>query len=136
MQPSTDPTPRPAAVPMARLALTGVAAVIVLNLLLRTFVRLGGLLTTLLIAAAVAAAMALWFAARQRRAPLPSERRHLVWLYGGVLALLYLGLLGLMTIKDDPSPMGMLLLALHYLCYPLFAQLLFSARIFPRRRLG
>jgi drug/metabolite transporter (DMT)-like permease len=134
MPPSTELTPRPAAVPVARLALSGVAAVILLNLLLRTFVRLGGLLTTLLIAASVAAAMALWFAARQRRAPLPSERRHLVWLYGGVLALLYLGLLGLMAIKDAPSPMGMLLLALHYLCYPLFAQLLFSARIFPNRR--
>jgi len=134
MPPSTELTPHPAAVPMARLALSGVAAVILLNLLLRTFVRLGGLLTTLLIAASVAAAMALWFAARQRRAPLPSERRHLVWLYGGVLALLYLGLLGLMAIKDAPSPMGMLLLALHYLCYPLFAQLLFSARIFPNRR--
>jgi drug/metabolite transporter (DMT)-like permease len=134
MQPSTDLTPSPVAVPVARLALAGVAAVIVLNLLLRTFVRLGGLLTTLLIAATVAAAMALWFAARHHRAPLPSERRHLVWLYGGVLALLYLGLLGLMAIKDAPSPMGLLLLALHYLCYPLFAQLLFSARIFPRRR--
>jgi drug/metabolite transporter (DMT)-like permease len=134
MQPSTDLTPSPATVPVARLALAGVAAVIVLNLLLRTLVKLGGLLTTLLIAASVAAAMALWFAARQRRAPLPSERRHLVWLYGGVLALLYLGLLGLMAIKDAPSPMGMLLLALHYLCYPLFAQLLFSARIFPNRR--
>jgi len=73
-------------------------------------------------------------AARQRRAPLPSERRHLVWLYGGVLGLLYLGLLGLMALKDEPSPMGILLLALHYLCYPLFAHLLFSARIFPRPR--
>ena len=136
MQPSTDLTPSPVAVPVARLALAGVAAVIVLNLLLRTFVRLGGLLTTLLIAAAVAAAMALWFAARQHRAPLPSERRHLVWLYGGALALLYLGLLAMMALKDDPSPMGMLIFALHYLCYPLFAQLLFSARIFLRRRLG
>jgi drug/metabolite transporter (DMT)-like permease len=134
MQPSTDLTPRPAAVPVARLALTGVAAVIVLNLLLRTLVKLGGLLTTLLIAATVAAAMALWFAARHHRAPLPSERRHLVWLYGGVLALLYLGLLAMMALKDAPSPMGILLLALHYLCYPLFAQLLFRARVFPRQR--
>src|SRR3990167_4950631 len=132
MQPSTDLMPSPVAVPVARLALAGVAAVIVLNLLLRTFVRLGGLLTTLLIAATVAAAMALWFAARQRRAPLPSERRHLVWLYGGILALLYLGLLAMMALKDDPSPMGLLIFGLHYFCYPLMAWL-FLAKGFGKR---
>jgi drug/metabolite transporter (DMT)-like permease len=132
MPPSRNLTPRPAEVAIARLALSGVAAVIALNLLLRTFVKLGGLLTTLLIAGSVAAAMTLWFAARQRRAPLPSERRRLVWLYGGVLALLYLGLLAMMVIKDDPSPMGLLIFVVHYLCYPLFAQLLFSER-FSRR---
>lgn len=135
MHPATDltnPTPNP--VPVARLALTGVAAAIVLNLLLRSFVKLGGLLTTLLIAATVAAAMALWFAGRQRRAPLPSERRRLVWLYGGVLALLYLGLLAMMALKDAPSPMGLLIFGLHYLCYPLFAQLLFSERFFAKFR--
>lgn len=132
MIPSTDLTPRPAAVPVARLALSGVAAVVVLNLLLRTLVKLGGLLSTLLIAMVVAGGMTLWFAWRTRRAPLPSERRHLIWLYGGVLALLYLGLLGLMMLKDEPGPMGLLIFALHYLCYPLFAQLLFSERIFKR----
>lgn len=134
MPASNDPTPRPAAVPVARLALSGVAAVIVLNLLLRTFVKLGGLLSTLLIAMVVAGGMALWFTWRNSRAPLPSERRHLVWLYGGVLALLYLGLLGLMTLKDDPSPMALLILALHYLCYPLFARLVFSERVFAKFR--
>lgn len=132
MPPSRNLTPRPAEVPVARLALSGVATVIVLNLLLRTFVKLGGLLTTLLIACIVAAAMALWFAVRQRRAPLPSERRRLVWLYSGVLALLYLGLLGMMALKNDPSPMGLLIFGLHYLCYPLFAHLLFTER-FSRR---
>ena len=42
-------------VAVSRLALSGVAAVIVLNLLLRSLVHLGGVLTTLLIAGAVAA---------------------------------------------------------------------------------
>ena len=105
---------------------------VLLNLLLRSLVRLGGLLTTLLIAAAVAAAMTLWFAASTRRAPLPTERRRLLWLYGGLLALLYLGLLGLMTLQDEPSPMGLLVFALHYLCYPTFAALLFSRPVFSR----
>lgn len=119
---------------VSRYALGGVLAVVLLNLLLRSFVRLGGLLTTLLIAATVAAAMALCFAWRQRRAPLAPERRRIVWLYGGMLGLLYLGLLALMALKDEPSPMGLLILALHYLCYPLFAQLLLSERVFSRWR--
>ncbi len=119
-----------AAIAMHRYALGGVVGVILLNLLLRSFTRLGGLLTTLLVAIMVAAAMALWFAWRNRRAPSSGERRRLVWLYGGLLGLLYLGLLAMMALKDEPSPMGLLILALHYLCYPLFAQLLFAERLF------
>ena len=115
--------PNPNSVAVTRLALGGVLAVIVLNLLLRTFVKLGGLLTTVLIAALVASGMTLWFTWRNRRAPLQGERRRLVALYGGILALLYLGLLAMMAWKDDPSPMGLLIFGLHYFCYPLLAWL-------------
>lgn len=124
--------PNPNSVAVTRLALGGVVAVIVLNLLLRTFVKLGGLLTTVLIAALVAAGMTLWFSWRNRRAPLQGERRRLVALYGGILALLYLGLLAMMAWKDDPSPMGLLIFGLHYFCYPLMAWL-FLAKGFGKR---
>lgn len=116
----------PTSVPMTRLALGGVVAVIVLNLLLRTFVKLGGVVTTALIAITVAGAMALWFAWRQQRAPLQGERRRLVGIYGGILALLYLGLLGMMLLKDEPGPMGLLIFTLHYFSYPFFAWLFFA----------
>lgn len=119
-------------VAMHRYALGGVIGVILLNLLLRSLVSLPGLLSTLIVATVVAAAMALCFAWRQRRAPSGPERRHLVWLYGGLLGLLYLGLLGLMALKDEPGPMGLLVFALHYLCYPILARLLFSERLFKR----
>ncbi|MHA6494141.1 hypothetical protein ACX0MV_12965 [Pseudomonas borbori] len=113
-------------VAIGRLALGGVAAVVVLNLLLRSLVKLGGPLATLVIALVVAGAMALWFAWRQGRAPLPGERRQLLGWYGGVLALLYGGLLLMMLFKDEPSPMGLFIFALHYLCYPLAAWLIFT----------
>lgn len=111
--------------PITHLAIGGVVAAIVLNLLVRTFSKLGGVLSTLLVAAVVAGGMALWFHLQHRRRPLPSESRRLVALYGGVLALLYLGLLGLMWFKDQPGPMGLLIFGLHYFCYPLFAWLVF-----------
>lgn len=120
----------PSPVPIRRYALVGIVAVVLLNLLLRTFVKLGGLFTTALIAAAVAGGMALWFAWRNGRAPRRGERRRLVWLYGGVLGLLYLGLLVLMALKDEPSPMSVLIVTLHYLCYPLMAQAFCSERFF------
>lgn len=109
-------------------ALAGVIAAIALNLLLRTFVRLGGVFTTLLIAAAIAAGLALVFHWRVGRAPSNAERWRLTLLYGGVLGLLYLGLLGMMYMQDTPSPMGLLLFSLHYLCYPVLAWLAFSPR--------
>ena len=109
-------------------ALAGVIAAIALNLLLRTFVRLGGVFTTLLIATAIAAGLALVFHWRVGRAPSNAERWRFTLLYGGVLGLLYLGLLGMMYMQDTPSPMGLLLFSLHYLCYPVLAWLAFSPR--------
>lgn len=109
-------------------ALAGVIAAVLLNLLLRTFVRLGGVFTTLLIAAAIAAGLALVFHWRSGRAPSNAERWRFTLLYGGVLGLLYLGLLAMMYLQDTPSPMGLLLFSLHYLCYPVLAWLAFSPR--------
>ncbi|SDA53048.1 hypothetical protein SAMN03159475_1374 [Pseudomonas sp. NFPP33] len=109
-------------------AAAGIVAAIVLNLLLRTFVRLGGVFTTLLIAAVIAAGLALVFHWRQGRAPSSAERWRFTLLYGGVLGLLYLGLLGMMYLQDTPSPMGLFLFSLHYLCYPVLAWLAFSPR--------
>ncbi|WAJ36628.1 hypothetical protein OU800_18745 [Pseudomonas sp. GOM7] len=116
------------AVQVRHYALAGVIAAVLLNLLLRTFVRLGGVFTTLLIAAAIATGLALVFHWRQGRAPSAAERWRLTLLYGGMLGLLYLGLLGMMALQDTPSPMGLLLFSLHYLCYPLLAWLAFSPR--------
>lgn len=113
-------------VPLRHYAMAGVIAAVLLNLLLRTFVRLGGIFTTLLIAAAIAVGLALVFHWRQGRAPSNAERRRVTLLYGGVLGLLYLGLLGMMALQDTPSPMGLLLFSLHYLCYPVLAWLAFS----------
>lgn len=111
--------------PITHLAIGGVVAVMALNLLVRSFVKLGGIVSTLLVAALVAGGMALWFHLQHRRAPTHSERWRLVSLYGGALALLYLGLLGLMWFKDEPGPMGLLIFGMHYFCYPLLAWVVF-----------
>ena len=117
-----------------RYAVGGVALAVVLNLLLRSFVKLGGIFATLLIAAATAALLALAFNLIQRRAPQPGERWRIVFAYGGLLGLLYLGLLAMMTLQDTPSPMGVLLFLVHYLCYPALAAVLLSERMFARLR--
>ncbi|MOA16178.1 hypothetical protein D3C78_1363760 [compost metagenome] len=117
-----------------RYAIGGVALATVLNLLLRSFVKLGGLFATLLIAAATAALLALAFRLIQHRAPEPGERWRILLGYGGILGILYLGLLAMMTLQDTPSPMGVVLFLLHYLCYPLLAALIFSERVFARFR--
>lgn len=114
--------------PVRYYAVAGVIAAVLLNLLLRTFVRLGGVFTTLLIAAAIAAGLALVFHWRTGRAPSNAERWRFTLLYGGALGLLYLGLLGMMVLQDTPSPMGLFLFSLHYLCYPVLAWLAFSPR--------
>ncbi|MFZ6047768.1 hypothetical protein ACFW0H_16800 [Pseudomonas sp. CR3202] len=115
-----------------RYAIGGVVLATILNVLLRSFVKFGGILATLLIAAATAALLALAFRLIQRRAPAPGERWRIVLAYGGLLGLLYLGLLAMMTLQDTPSPMGVLLFLVHYLCYPVLAAVLLSERFFAK----
>jgi hypothetical protein len=117
--PSTQP------VAITHLAIGGVIAVCALNLLVRTLFKLGGVPSTLLVAIVVAGGMALWFHLQHRRAPTHSERWRLVSLYGGILALLYLALLGMMWLKDEPGPVGLLIFGMHYFCYPLLAWVVF-----------
>ncbi|WP_375737454.1 hypothetical protein [Pseudomonas boanensis] len=117
-----------------RYALGGVALAIVLNLLLRTFVKVGGIFATLIVATTVSAAMALWFRLAQHRAPSASERWRIVLYFAGILGVLYLGLLGMMTVQDTPSPMGVVLFGLHYLCYPVLVAVMLSDRLFGKVR--
>ncbi|SER41591.1 hypothetical protein SAMN04244573_03584 [Azotobacter beijerinckii] len=102
-------------------ALGGILASILLNLLLRTFVKVGGLFATLLVAGLVAAGLAQVFAWRNRRAPLPAERRGIVLRYGLGLGVLYLGLLAMMEHESPHGPVGLMLFGLHYACYPALA---------------
>ncbi|MFC0710419.1 hypothetical protein [Azorhizophilus paspali] len=110
------PAPRP-----GHYALGGMLASILLNLLLRTFVKVGGLLATLLIAGLIAAGMALVFVWRNHRAPWPEERRRIVLYYGLGLGVLYIGLLSMMEQQYEHSPVGLMLFGLHYACYPALA---------------
>ncbi len=123
------PTPIPR---LGRYALGGILASILLNFLLRTFVKVGGLFATLLIAGLVAAGLALAFARLTGRAPLPGERRGIVLRYGLGLGVLYLGLLAMMEMQYAHGPAGLLLFALHYACYPALAWVALGPRWFGR----
>ncbi|WP_152225543.1 hypothetical protein [Pseudomonas sp. SCB32] len=101
------------------LALAGILAAFFLNVVARGLLRIGNVPATLLVAALIAASMALWFARRHKRLAQTGERWRLTALYGGGLAVLYLALVGLAAWKNTPSPAGLLLYGLNYLCYPL-----------------
>lgn len=106
-----------------------VLAVMALNLLVRALFKLGGVSATLLVATLVALGVSLIFARREKRLPTLTERWRLVGLYGLILGLLYLGLFGLMLLKDEPGHMGQLLFVLHALSYPTLLALCFTPRL-------
>lgn len=106
-----------------------VVAVMTLNLLVRALFKLGGVSATLLVATLVALGVSLIFARREKRLPTLTERWRLVGLYGLILGLLYLGLFGLMLLKDEPGHMGQLLFVLHALSYPTLLALCFTPRL-------
>ena len=106
-----------------------VLAVMALNLLVRALFKLGGVSATLLVATLVALGVSLIFARREKRLPTLTERWRLVGIYGLILGLLYLGLFGLMLLKDEPGHMGQLLFVLHALSYPTLLALCFTPRL-------
>ena len=120
------------------LALAGILAAFFLNVVARGLLRVGGVPATLLVAAEIAAAMAVWFARRHKRLAETAERWRLTALYGGGLAVLYALLVGMAAWKNTPSPAGLLIYALNYLCYPLCVWWFFRpavlARFLPRER--
>lgn len=110
--------------------MTGVTAVIILNVLLRSAIKVGGLFATLIIAALVAAAMAWCFARIEKRSPNRRQRWQLITAYGGILAILYFLLIGMASFKRDPSLIVLAIVLVHYVCYPFFVWLFFSPRQF------
>ena len=108
---------------------SAVLGVMALNLLVRALFKLGGVSATLLVATLVALGVSLVFARREKRLPTLTERWRLVGLYGLILGLLYLGLFGLMLLKDEPGHMGQLLFVLHALSYPTLLALCFTPKL-------
>lgn len=106
---------------LGHFALGGIGACILANLLVRIFLKVGCVFATLLAAGMVALGLALVFRWRSGRRPYAEERRLLVGLYALGLGLLYMGLLALMYLKDEPGLAGQLLFAAHYAVYPLLA---------------
>ena len=112
----STPSPR-----LGHYALGAIAACFLVNLLVRSVLKVGGPLATLLAASVVAFGLAGVFRWRTGRRPYPVERRALVGLYALGLGLLYAGLLALMYLKEEPGLPGQVLFAAHYLAYPLLA---------------
>lgn len=118
--------PRPLA--LRYVVIGGVALAMLLNLALRSLVHLGGLLATLVIAGVTALLIALAFRLLNKRPPTRGEAWRILLGYGALLGVLYLGLLGMMTLQNAPGPMAIALFVLHYLCYPVLAGLVLLHR--------
>lgn len=115
-----------------KFALGALAGVLVLNFILRVLFKFEGVPVTIAIAAAMAALLAGWFAKSAGRSPTPQERSRLLWLYGGMLALLFVALVLLVSLKHTPNLAGLVILFIHYLPYPAFAQMFFSEKYFTK----
>lgn len=74
-------------VSVAKFVAAGLAAVLVLNILLRVVFKLPAMPVTMGIAAGVAALLSVWFAKSLGRIPTQRERSVFLWCYGGIIAL-------------------------------------------------
>jgi peptidoglycan biosynthesis protein MviN/MurJ (putative lipid II flippase) len=126
--------PRPASI--AKFVLGAVAAVIVLNFVFRLMVGLGGIPVTIGVSIGVAALTAWWMARSLGREPAPQERSRFLRWYGGVLALLFLALVlwASVSVGKTPGIGALVILLLHYIPYPVFAQMFLSEKHFSRFR--
>lgn len=119
-------------VSVMKFVLGATLVVLTLNFVLRLVMKLEGVPVTVGIAASVAVLVATWFAKSTGRARTPQERSRFLWLYGGIVTLLFLALVLLASIKNTPNAAGLFIILLHYLSYPAFAQMLMSEKSFSR----
>lgn len=101
-----------------------------LNVVLRMMLQLEGMFLTLGIAFGVAGLVMLWFIKRLRRAPLPVERRRLLWLYSALVIVPYLGLFALGSMSRGFNPWALVILALHAMAYPAAMQAFLAPKRF------
>lgn len=102
------------------------AVVLVLNLVLWGLLGLGGVPVTLGVSIGVAGLAAWWFAKSVGRVPTRQERSRFLWLYSGILALPFIAIVLMASLRGSLSITGLLILFLHYIPYPAFAQMFFS----------
>lgn len=120
-----------------KFALSAVAAVIALNILMRIVFKLNGGSLNVAIGAGVASLIAYWFSQAVGRAPTSQERASFLWLYGGILAFLFISVtllatVLLATVSKAPTVSGWFIVLIYYLPYPAFAAMLFSEKHFAR----
>jgi drug/metabolite transporter (DMT)-like permease len=115
-----------------KFALSAVAAVIALNILMRFVFKLNGGPLNVAIGAGVAGLIAYWFSQAVGRAPTPQERSRFLWLYGGILAFLFLSVTLLASLSKTPTVPGLFIVLIYYLPYPAFAAMFFSEKHFAR----
>lgn len=109
-----------------RYAAAATAACAVLNTLVRTFIKIGGIPATVLVASLVACGMAWFFQQQHQRAPHLGERLQLTACYAISMGAIYVFLWWLMSLKDEPGMPGLLLFTAHYLIYPVLAWIALS----------
>ena len=99
-------------------ALIAIAMCTLLNTLVRSVLKLGGISATVVSAVVVAVGVAWLFRHQHQRPPTAIERTLLTIFYALGLGVLYALLLLLMYSKDEPGWPGIALFVGHYLIYP------------------
>lgn len=118
-------------VSMTKYVLGALGSVLVLNIVLLAWLRLGvpGIIG---IAIGVPGLVAWWFARTVGRTLLPQERKRFLWLYGGTIAAAYVALVLVASMRGAPTITGLFILFLYYLPYPAFAQMLLADKYVAR----
>lgn len=120
-------------VSMLKYALPALVAVVGLNIFVRSTFKFDPVAITLFIAISVAGLVATWFGKSVGRVPTATERTRFLWVYGGLLALVFVAMAMADPARHGATGWGYGLLLLHYLPYPAFAQLFLSERYLGKR---
>jgi O-antigen/teichoic acid export membrane protein len=120
----------PQQVSVTKFVVAALAAALVLNVVLRVVLGLGGVAVTMGVSIAVAAMTAGWFAKSVRRAPTRQERSRFLWVYAGLLAVPFVAVGVMASSTSGPNVPGLFILFLQYIPYPAFAQVCLSEKYF------
>ena len=121
------------ALPMWKYSMVGFVGAIILNIVARQVLKIGGSPVSVAIAFLIGGSVAMWFAKTEKRMPTPIERSRFLLQYSIAIALLFVLTMLAVSSSHPVTEVSLLIAFINWVVYPICAFLYMSDKYLGKR---